>query len=278
MTVRNGVNVGIFLRVAFAGIAALMGVEAKAAGIFRDLTPIDRSQPILLSRAGDAIALRSPGHPGARLASSVPPAYLAFSLHGGEHIPAKTPIFTTSSQQGIGPLDLTPSLQPTLNADLLAARGALVHSPDGSYAVAILPRYARTLERQGAASGSSPTTTLASIFGLTPQANWTIQGIPSNRLTQWIKTGTNEVNHLTSLGLNRISKTIGVKITPVPTTANTSTTTTAAAQTLIPSGPTTPSPAPEAYATPEPGTWLVFGLIVAAGTLRHRHISCGLDT
>ena len=257
----------------------MMGVEVRAAGIFRDLTPLDRSQPILLSQAGNAIALRSPGHPGAGLASTVPPAYLAFPLHGGENIPTKTPTLTTDSPSGNGPLDLTPSLQPTLNADLLAARGVLLHTPDGSYAVAILPRYARAVATQGAASGSSssPTTTLASIFGLNSQANWTIQGTPSNKLVQWIKTGTSEVNHLTSLGLNRISRTIGVKITPLPTTANNSATPTVAAQTLIPPGPTSPAPSPEAYATPEPGAWLVFGLIVAAGGLHRRHVTCRLD-
>jgi hypothetical protein len=276
VTVRNGVLVGNLLRVAFALIAALMGIEARAAGIFRDLTPLDRSGPILLSQAGDVIALRSPGHPGAGLASSMPPAFLAFPLHGGEDIPAKTPAITTGSEPGVGPLDLTPAIQPTLDADLLATHGAVVHAPGGSYAVAILPRYARALTAHAAASGSSTGNTLASIFGITPQANWTIQGIPSNKLTQWVRTGTNEINHLTSLGLNRISKTIGVKITPLPATA-TATDTTTAAQTLIPPGPSTPSPAPEAYATPEPAGWLVFGLILAAGVLRRRHTTCGLD-
>lgn len=280
MTIRNGVHVGNLLRVAFAGIAALLGVEARAAGIFRDLTLLDRSQPILLTQGGDVIGLRSPGHPGAGLASSVPPAYLAFPLHGGEHIPAKTPVLTTGSEPGVGPLDLTPAIQPTLNADLLATRGAVVHAPGRSYAVAILPRYAHALAAQAATSGSgsSARTTLASILGLNPQANWTIQGIPSNKLTQWLNTGTNEINHLTSLGLNRISKTIGVKITPAPATAAPSSTgTIAVAQTLTPPGPSSPAPAPDAYATPEPGGWLVFGLLVVAGALRRRHTSCGLD-
>jgi len=119
VTVRLGVLVGYLLRFAFAGIVAVSGVEARAAGIFRDLTPLDRSQPILLSQAGDVISLRSPGHPAAGLVSSVPPAYLAFSLHGGEKIPARTPSVTTGQAPGVGPLDLNPSIQPTLNADLI---------------------------------------------------------------------------------------------------------------------------------------------------------------
>jgi hypothetical protein len=284
---RNGVLVGYprsmtlgsraarFLGRMAAILALGMAAESRASGIFRDLTPRDRSEPILLAQAGEVIAVRSPGHPGSGLSTSTPPAYLAFPLDGGEHIPARTPAITTGMQPdgpGVGPLDLTPSVQPALNADLLATRGALVHAPDGSYAVAILPRYARALAAEAAASGSgssggvSGTAALASIFGLTPRADWTIQGIPANKLTQWFKSGANEINHLTSLGLNRIDRTLGLK--PSPTSASPATGAAVAAQTLIP--PPAPTPAPEAFATPEPGGWLVFGLILGAAALRRR--------
>lgn len=266
---------GLMIAGAVLALGSFLSVDACGSGIFRDLTVQDRSQPILLSQAGDVISLRSAQQPDAGQAFSAVPAYLAFPLDGGEHIPARTPTIATGTQAGdagVGPLDLTPSVQPTLNADLLASRGAIVNAPDGSYAVAILPRYARALAQEassgsGGTAGQSGATTIESILGLNPQANWTIQGIPSSKLSQWFKTGTNEISHLTTLGVDGLSKSLGLK---VASTSSNSGTATVAAQELIPPTSASPAPAPAAFATPEPAGWLVFGLILVAAGLRYR--------
>ncbi len=246
----------------------------RGAGIFRDLTARDRSQPILLSQTGEAISVHSLSHPGPGASSGSVPAYLAFPLHGGERFPAGTPTLATGQPPGegaVGPLDLTPVVQSTLNADLIASRGVIVDTPDQSYAVAMLPRYARALSHHTASSPASTSagattapTGLASILGLNaPAADWSINGIPVSELSSWLKTGTQELSHLTSLGLNSVSKTTGLKVTATSSGLN------LAPQMLIP-------PASEASAgplpvpAPEPGTWLVFGLILAAAGLRRR--------
>lgn len=258
------------------GSALAMGAgwapDARGSGLFRDLTARDRSQPILLSATGDLISLHSPGHPGSGLASGAIPAYLAFPMTGGEHIPARTPTVETGPQpaaDAVGPLALTPSVQGTLNADLMASHGAVVDAPDGSYAVAMLPRYARALAQASSSSstatgGSSATSVLTSMFGLNPQANWTILGVSTKQLSQWYKEGTQELSHLNSVGASHVSKALGVKVTPTGTGY------TVAAQELIPPSASSTSGV-STVATPEPSGWLVFvGLILAAAGLRHR--------
>jgi hypothetical protein len=236
------------------------------------LSAQDRSQPILLSQSGEVISLRSPGHPGAALSSGPIPAYLAFPLYGGEHIPADTPTVATGPQPGetaVGPMDLTPTAQAQLNADLRTSRGVIVNAPDRSYAVAILPRYARALAQaasstSSATGGDSGATVVTSILGLNPQANWTINGIPSSKLSQWFKTGTKELSHLASLGVNGMSKTLGLKVTP------TSSGYSVAAEVLIPPMSAKPAAGTVPVPTPEPGGWLVFGLILCAAGLKRR--------
>ena len=244
---------------------------ARGAGIFRDLTARDRSQPILLSQTGEAISVHSLSHPGPGASSGSVPAYLAFPLHGGERFPAGTPTLATGQPFGegaVGPLDLTPAVQSVLNADLIASRGAIVDTPDQSYAVAMLPRYARALSHTGSSPASTSAATgptgIASILGLNaPAADWSINGIPVSELSSWLKTGTQELSHLTSLGLNSVSKPLGLKVTPTSAGLN------IAAQELIPpSAETSAGPLP--VPAPEPGTWLVFGLILAAAGLRQR--------
>jgi hypothetical protein len=259
------------------GLALAWGVGwapcALGAGIFRGLTAQDRSQPILMSQTGEAISLRSPGHPGPAMTPGTVPAYLAFPLHGGEHFPAGTPTLATNPQPGetaVGPLDLTPTTQASLNADLLASRGAIVSAPDRSYAIAFLPRYALALAHARSSpstgSGGVPGTVgFASILGLNaPQANWTINGIPASKLSQWFQTGANELSHLTSLGVNGVSKTFGLKVTPTSSGYH------IAAQGLIPPTSVPSTAGPLAVPAPEPGAWLVFGLILGAAGLRRR--------
>ncbi len=195
--------------------------DARGAGIFRDLTARDRSQPIVLSEAGEPIPLSSASHPAALLSKGTVPAYLAFPLDGGEHLPAGIPTLSTGPQAGqsvVGPMDLTPASQSQLNADLIASRFAIVDTPGQSYAVAFLPRYARALSpaESSAASTTSGTptgtTSIASILGLNaPAADWSINGIPASELSQWVKTGSQEVAHLTSVGVEGVAKTLGIK-------------------------------------------------------------------
>jgi hypothetical protein len=244
--------------------------DVRGAGIFRDLTARDRSQPMVLSQAGEVFALGSPGHLRPVLSAGTVPAYLAFPLHGGERFPADTPTLVTGPPpgQGVGPLDLTTTAQAQLNADLIASRGAVVEAPDQSYAVAFLPRYARALAHAESSaststSGASVATGLSSILGLNaPAANWYINGISAKQLSQWWKAGSSELAHLTSTSLNGVGKTSGLKLTPTSSGLH------IAAQELIPpttSNPTTGSlPVP----APEPGAWLVFALLLGAAGLR----------
>ncbi len=253
-------------------LAHLVGFppDVRGAGIFRDLTPRDRSQPMVLSQAGEPIAMGPLDRLRPVLSAGTLPAYLAFPLHGGERVPADTPTVVTGSQsgQGVGPLDLTSTSQAQLNADLLTSRGAVVDAPAQSYAVSFLPRYARALAHaQSSAStsdpGASALTGLSSFLGLnSPSANWYFNGISGKQLSQWFKTGSSELEHLTSMGLGDVGKTLGLKLTPTSSGLN------VAAQELIPptgsNGASRPLPVP----APEPGAWLVFALLLGAAGLR----------
>jgi hypothetical protein len=251
--------------------------DVRGAGIFRDLTARDRSQPIVLSQTGEPIALGSPGHLRPILSAGMVPAYLAFPLQGGEHFPAHTPTLATGPQpgQGVGPLDLTPMPQAQLNADLIASRGAVVDAPDQSYAVSFLPRYAQDLSHvessdSSSTAGSNVATGLASILGLNaPASSWYINGISAKQLSQWWKTGSNELSHLTSLGVGDVGKTLGLKLTPTSSGLN------VAAQELIPPSSTNPAPQPLPVPAPEPGAWLVFALLLGAAGLRRRSGKAG---
>ena len=111
------------------------------------------------------------------------------------------------------------------------------------------------------------TTSIASILGLNaPAADWSINGIPANELSQWIKTGSQEISHLTSLGVEGVAKTLGLKglkATPTASGLNLE------AQYLVPpSAQASPGPLP--VPAPEPAAWLVFGLILGAAGLRRR--------
>jgi hypothetical protein len=254
--------------------------SARGAGIFRDLTAQDHSQPIILSAAGAAIQLRSASHPTALLSTGTVPAYLAFPLDGGEHLPAGIPALSTAPQAGqsvVGPMDLTPATQSQLNADLIASRFAIVDTPGQSYAVAFLPRYALALSHAESSSASTSTgtttstttgtTSIASILGLNaPAADWSINGLPASELSQWVKAGSQEVAHLTSLGVEGVAKTLGLKglkATPTASGLNLE------AQYLVPpSAQSSPGPLP--VPAPEPSAWLVFGLILGAAGLRRR--------
>jgi hypothetical protein len=247
--------------------------DARAAAIFRDLTAQDRSQPILLTQTGAAISLTSSGHLASDLSAGAMPAYLAFPLLGGEHLPADVPTVATGPQPGenaVGPLGLTPTTQAQLNTDLTTSPGVIVNAPDESYAVAMLPRYARALAAAGSSSstasgGDTPTSVIASMFGLNPKADWTINGIPSSDLSKWLNSGSTELSHLTSLGVDGLSKALGIK--GLAGTSTSSQPKVEAQELLPPASAEETAAAPQVVA-PEPGAWLVFGVILGAAGLR----------
>jgi hypothetical protein len=213
------------------------------------------------------------------------PAYLAFPLYGGEHLPSGTPTLSTGPQGSgatVGPLNLNPLIQSELNAALETSQVAVVETPNRNYAVTFLPHYARTHSPSAASSSSSgggnasqssqaaTTITSASTSNSTarstPALDPTIQGIPLSELERWAKQGSSKLVHWTTIGANDLAKSLGIggpKAAPRKLSSH------LAAQTLAPplgeessSSATLPAP------VPEPSTWLVFGLILGAAGLR----------
>jgi hypothetical protein len=150
-----------------------------------------------------------------------------------------------------------------------------VSTPDRTYAIAFLPRYARALAHSALSAstgsgGATGTIGLASILGLdAPAAKWTINGIPASQLSQWFQTGTKELSHLASLGVDGMSKTLGLKVTPTGSGYN------IAAQELSPPSSVAPTAGPLPVPAPEPGAWLVFGLILGVAGMRRRIVRAG---
>ena len=263
-------------------VAAGLAPGAHAEGLFRALTPRDRAEPMILSETGAPIPRGSMSHPAALIASGTVPAYLAYPLMGGEHLPPGVPTLAsgqTPGQQGVGPMDLTQSDVLALNADIQASRFAIVNAPGQSFAVAFLPRYSRALAHAtpppastSSASASTGSTNPLAALGLPTSINqWTIQGIPGSQISRWVNTGTNELAHLSSLGLDGVTRTLhlaGIKVTPTPDGLH------LAPQFLVPSssssGATAGAPLP--VPAPEPSTWLVFALVLGgAAALRPTH-------
>jgi hypothetical protein len=248
----------------------------QAAGIGTFLTARDRSHPVLLSETGLPIPLRSLAHPDPVLPQGTVPAYMAFPLSGGEHLPSNTPTLTTGPQTGqaaVGPLDLNPLVRANLNVALDTSERAVVETPSRNYAVEFLPRYARTHAGPGSAAATPPptsggqttaptasggqTTASTSTSTSTSQTTPTIDGIPAGQLGQWLNAGSNQLIHWTSVGVVDLEKTLNIgNSKPTATNPNLN----LAAQELLP--PPLPPP------VPEPSTWLVFGLILGAAGLR----------
>lgn len=268
------------LRILILALATAAGLapEARAAGLFSALPPRDRAQPMILSETGAPIPTGSMSHPAALIASGTVPAYLAYPLMGGEHLPPGVPTLAsgqTPGQQGVGPMDLTQSDVLALNADIQASRFAIVNAPGQSFAVAFLPRYSRALAHAtpppastSSASASTGSTNPLAALGLPTSINqWTIQGIPGSQISRWVNTGTNELAHLSSLGLDGVTRTLrlaGIKVTPTPAGLN------VAPQFLVPSSSGSTAGAPLPVPAPEPSTWLVFALVLGGAAALRR--------
>ncbi len=245
------------------GLSLIPGSQCEGAGIARYLTAQDRSNAVLISETGLPISARSPTSPGST------PAYVAFPLFGGEHLPVGVPTVTTGPQAGqtpVGPLDLNPVVQATLNADLDASKMAIVQTPTQSYAVEYLPRYGRSQEHAASSTASSTSsadpgqatsssrTSSASSSPLSALASsLTIAGIPTSELSKWTSTGLSDLEKALHLGSDKkTAKKAGTDV---------------AAQYLTPplaESSTGPLPVP----MPEPSTWLVFSVILGAAGLR----------
>ena len=263
-------------------LGASLTSPCQGAGIARYLTATDRSQVVLISESGLPIATRSVSHSGAAASQGDAPAYAAFPLLGGEHLPGGVPTVTTGSQSGgtpVGPLDLNPLVQANLNSALDGSRMAVVQTPNQSYAVEYLPRYAR-MQAHSASSTSSSTDSgqaaqsssdsLSSASSLSTLASkLTIEGIPASELSNWFKTGSNGLLSWTKNGLTDLEKTLHLSSSSISHKATAQKPSlNLAAQVLVPPASADSSANPLPAPIPEPSTWLVFGLMLGAAGLR----------
>ena len=262
-------------------LGASLQSPCEGAGIARYLTAVDRSQVVLISESGLTIASRSASHSGAAASQGDAPAYVAFPLLGGEHLPGGVPTVTTGSQSGgtpVGPLDLNPLVQASLNSALDGSRMAVVQTPNQSYAVEYLPRYAlmqahlaalttsstssSTDSGQAAQSSSESLSSASSLSTLASKL--TIEGIPASQLSHWFKTGSNGLLSWTKNGLTDLEKTLHLssssshKATALKPSLN------LAAEMLVPPPSADSSGNPLPAPIPEPNTWLVFGMMLGA--------------
>ncbi len=187
---------------------------------------------------------------------------------------------TTGPQAGgtpVGPLDLNPLVQASLNADLDASKMAIVQTPSQSYAVEYLPRYG--LSQVAAASSAKPSTSAGDSGQSTPssstsppatsslaafESNLTIQGIPASELEKWVKTGSNGLLQWTSTGLADLEK--ALHLSSDKKTATKAGTNVEAQDLTPPLAESSSSPLPAAL--PEPSTWIVFSVMLGAAGLR----------
>jgi hypothetical protein len=256
----------VMVMAAFAvvsGQGSSPGSRCEAAGIAGFLTAKDRSGAHFISENGLPISSGSASSSGSM------PAYVAFPLYGGEHLPGGVSTVMAGSQAGgtpVGPLDLTPVVQASLNADLNTGRMAIVQTPTQSYAVEYLPRYGLSQVHASstastAGSGQAATSSSTSSSSSNPlsslASSLTIAGIPASELSKWTSTQIANLEKDLHLGGSSAKATVKKPSTNVE------------AQYLTPplgesSGSPLPTPAPE------PSTWLVFGLLLGIGGWRHR--------
>ncbi len=267
-TPRGAWSRAVMVMAAFAlvsGQGSSPGSRCEAAGIAGFLTAKDRSGALFISENGLPISS------GSAPSSGNMPAYVAFPLYGGEHLPngVATVMAGGSSAGGtpVGPLDLTPVVQASLNADLNTGRMAIVQTPAQSYAVEYLPRYGLSQVHPSssastAGSGQAATSSSTSSSSSNPlsslASSLTIAGVPASELSKWTSSQLANLEKDLHLGGSSSAKATVKK----PSTN-------VEAQYLTPplgesSGSPLPTPAPE------PSTWLVFGLLLGIGGWRHR--------
>ncbi len=265
------------------GVGLILTARCEAARLGSYLTAQDRSQALVLSATGTPIPLRDPAHPDSVPPQGTVPAYLAFPLGGGEHLPSGTPTLTTEPQAGgttVGPLNLNSVVQAELNAALDTSKMAVVETPNRNYAVEFLPHSARTQVQLASTVGSSPSSAGRSSGSLTTpsgspststststsQVNPTIEGIPLSELESWAKAGSSAVAHWTTIGVNDLAKSLDLGNSQA---ARKKPGSKLEAQVLAPPlAEESSSSAILPAAVPEPSTWLVFGVILGVAGLR----------
>jgi hypothetical protein len=240
-------------------LGALPGSRCEAAGIAGFLTAKDRSNAVYISETGLPIT------PGSASSSGSMQAYVAFPLSGGEHLPSGLPTVTAAPEAGVtpvGPLDLTPIVQSSLNADLDKAPAAIVQTPTQSYAVEYLPRYGLEQEHAASSAGSGQSASSSSTSSSTSNpisalaSSLTIAGIPATDLSKWTSTELTDLEKDLHLGgsskatAKKPSTNVEAQYLPAPLAESSSS--------VLPT------------AAPEPSTWLVFGLLLGAGGWRLR--------
>lgn len=238
--------------------------RCEAARLTQMLTAQDLAQPLLLDQNGNPIALAS-GHGTTPLVGSGSiPTYMAYSLHGGEHLPPGLAVITTAPTGlpgVVGPLDFSQSVKAEIDAALATSRAAEIAAPGGDYLIAILPRRATSvLAAPVATSGISPqaaATTPAQVAsspsGLLPGplGNWLSTG--SSKLLSWTNQGLTDLETLLDLKRNKALAHSRPQANRPSLNLE--------AQVLTP-----PAPAP----IPEPATWVSFGIILGAAATTGR--------
>jgi hypothetical protein len=245
------------------GFGLTSPTPCRAAKISSHLTPKDRSQRELLDQNGARLNLGVLIHPH-KAPSESTPTYVAFPLHGGEHLPAGLTTLVAGSQAGqatVGPLELDSTLKASLDAALAASsKGlAVVDTPNQNYLVEYLPRYARTLS--GSSAGYS--TWLAAEapgVGPTTAPTTTSSSSATDPLTRLLNEGQSTVANLGSKSMADLEKLLGIH----------SSKPTATKPSLNLEAQVLDTPQPQSSSVPEPSTWLIFGLMLSAAGVRQR--------
>jgi hypothetical protein len=244
------------------GLACIWPSPVNAAKLSAFLTPQDLARPILLDQSGRQLQLPSPGHPQPVLPPGSTPTYLAIPLLGGEHLPAGIPTFHAGSSPedaSTGPFGFEAMIKAELNAALGTFPQAVVDTSNRNYVIEFVPHRKPALS--GAApgaglatpirpAGTGAATTESSSGGSSPST--TSANNPVSELAQLFKGGTIPWSQWSVSSVNAVENLLDIKSSN-PTATKPSLN--LEAQVLD-----SPLPAP----IPEPGTWLFFGLILAA--------------
>jgi hypothetical protein len=204
-------------------------------------------------------------HPQPVIPQGSTPTYFVIPLSGGEHLPIGTDtIFTGQGGPAVGPLDWTSIVKAQVDAALAKSSLVAVDTPTQNYAVEYLPR----LSRSGAGSStglSAPRAAQNGSFGSSTST-------PAASSSTAPSIATNSAN-------NELAQFLGGKLSFGQLAKNT----VSDFESMLPfqsAKPTKTKPGLNLEAQvvspalpapiPEPGTWLIFGLIAAAAGWRLR--------
>ena len=215
---------------------------AEAAKLNRFLTVQDVAGRLVLDQNGQQIQLPVAGDRHPKLPKGTTPTYLAFPLHGGEHLPGSIQTLITGSQQGenpAGPLNFDSVVKSNLATALSTSRLAIVDTPTQNYLVEFLPRRAQSVSNLDKAAGTARTTV--------------------SELSHLLNAGSAPFTKLTQSGMDDLEKFLHIS----SRTSTLKPSLNLEAQVL--NGDVMPA------AIPEPSTWIVFtALITGAAILRKR--------